>query len=78
MTQRRQVKLLKVQAVDPPLGVHRIVPSVLVSNRDASLSVAGDSNEAGQCTLQLIELSVRNIAPMQAENPQFFAFFEVL
>jgi hypothetical protein len=25
MTQRRQVKFLKVRAVDPPLGVHRIV-----------------------------------------------------
>ena len=25
MTQRRQVKFLKVKAVDPPLGVHRIV-----------------------------------------------------
>ena len=27
MTQRRQVKFLKVKAVDPPLGVHRIVLS---------------------------------------------------
>jgi hypothetical protein len=25
MTQRRRVKFLKVKAVDPPLGVHRIV-----------------------------------------------------
>ncbi len=25
MTQRRQVKFLKVNAVDPPLGVHRLV-----------------------------------------------------
>jgi hypothetical protein len=25
MTQRRQIKFLKVKAIDPPLGVHRIV-----------------------------------------------------
>jgi hypothetical protein len=31
MTQRRQVKFLKVQAVDPPLGVHRIVSWLALS-----------------------------------------------
>ena len=28
MTERWQVKFLKIQEVDPPLGVHRIVPAL--------------------------------------------------
>ena len=62
MTQRRQVKFLKVQAVDPPLGVHRIVLSPFDGQSDpsdwkSSLNQYTPLCRSNRCSNSAIELA---------------------